>query len=442
MTQKKFFIILSLLILPLFSFWQDLSADLEWENYDIENNTIENDSIDNNILENNIDENNSIDQINNDDNSNQIDDDNNLQSIWQDNWLWLIWFWFCNEWTDNLSESLSYAVMPNKPFKVCLIFYNNSNQDITINTRIIDKEIADDGSSYCAYDSTNIHTFIDANDLNDIKEITLPSWEYIIKEFNVTYPIWIQWNQSACFSYYIDDWAAVTMLKTIVNKAYTMNFFVWWIDDIKNEISFNDIEANLDDNKDLNLNFVLSNDWNLEDKIEIKGTITNIFWYKKDFTIEWKWIQLTPGTSVPVSAVLWSLPSYGWLYNIEFTATATPFFSYDISNSSIDPTLLESKEFSASTTYFQMPWLIIIIVVIVILLIITIFRKPKEKVVYVQTPQQPTPNNGYNAYQQPQYQVPQQPQVAQPQPQYQQPTQPQYGQPTQDPNNYWQPNQQ
>lgn len=432
--KKLIYILFIICYIPLISLWQNIALEEEsLENEPvIEDITNGIDNIDDEILTEN-------DEIENNENNNN----NDLHPIWKDNWLWLIWFWFCNEWTDNLSESLSYAVTPNTPFKVCLVFYNNSNQNIKINTRIVDKLIDYDWSDYCAYNSTTIHDFIDTDDLNNISEILLPSWEYVIKEFNITYPIWIQWNQSACFSYYIesdDEWGP-TMLKTIVNKAFIMNFFVWWIDDIENKITFNDISTELDSNKDLNLNFILSNEWNLEDKIEIKWTITNIFGYKKDFTIEWKWIQLTPWSSAPVSAVLWSLPSYGWLYNIEFTAIGTPFFSYDISNSSIDPTLLEAKEFTASTTFFQMPWLIIIIVVIVILLIITIFRKPKEKVVYVQTPQQPTPNNGYNAYQQPQYQVPQQ----QPQPQYQQPTQPQYGQPTQpnqDPNNYWQPNQQ
>jgi type II secretory pathway component PulF len=58
-------------------------------------------------------------------------------------------------------------------------------------------------------------------------------------------------------------------------------------------------------------------------------------------------------------------------------ATATPFFSYDVSHSNIDPSLLEDKTFTVSTSYFQMPWLILIIVVLVILFLIVAFRKPK-----------------------------------------------------------------
>jgi len=201
-----------------------------------------------------------------------------------------------------------------------------------------------------------------------------------------------------------------------------MNFFVGGMDSIKNEILFEDLSTFKDDNWELNIKFNLINTWNLEDKIIINWTISNILGFHKDFSIDWSLIQVKPGDFVPVTAAIWSLPSYGWLYNVEFTATATPFFSYDISNSSIDPALLEAKEFVASTTYFEMPWLILIILVIIILLLITMFRKPKEKVVYVQAPQQqPMPNPGY---QQPQYQQPQ-PQ----QPQY--PNNPQYWQPMQ-----------
>jgi type II secretory pathway component PulF len=64
--------------------------------------------------------------------------------------------------------------------------------------------------------------------------------------------------------------------------------------------------------------------------------------------------------------------------------TATPFFSYDISKSNIDPTLLEEKTFDASTTYFQMPWMILLFVIMFILIIYLLFRKPKK--VYISAP--------------------------------------------------------
>lgn len=341
-------------------------------------------------------------------------------------WLINIHFGFCDQWINNLSDSLNAAVEQSKPTEFCMAIYNDAPIDLVLNMEY--DTLWNNG--LCTLD-TSFEKFIE--NIDQIKSLVIPANETVQTSIKINFPVWIEWKIWWCVAYSIawEDWwddEGWLTLKTVFRNAYVMNFFVWWIDDIKNEIIFNDISTELDSNKDLNLNFTLSNEWNLEDKIEINWIITNIFWYKKNFNIEWKGIQLTPWSAVPISAVLWSIPSYGWWYKIEFTATATPFFSYDISNSSIDPTLLEAKEFSASTTFFQMPWLILIILIILILLIVTIFRKPKQKVVYVQAPQQPTPNTWYQQpqYQQPQYQQPvqpQQPQVAQPQ--YQQPAQPQ-----------------
>lgn len=311
-----------------------------------------------------------------------------------DNWLGLIHFWFCNEWNDNLSSNLNYAVTAWTPFKVCSMFYNGSNQDIKIEVRIVDQEKTAEWDPTCNYVSTNIQNFINPEVLADFEEIVLPAWETVTKEFDVTFPLWVEWDQKACYTYYIPRESQWWMITAIINKASFMDFFVGTLDDIKNEITATNITTSIDDNKDLQMDFVLSNVGNLEDSITIKWQITNILWFKKEFEIEWKWIQLTPGSSVPVSAKLWSLPGYGWLFKIEFTATATPFFSYDVSHSTIDPSLLEDKTFTVTTTYFQMPWLILIVLVLVIVILFLAFRKPKNKaqpqVVYVQVPQQPT----------------------------------------------------
>ena len=444
--KRIFTLFFIIALISSFTIWQDIYLD-EIDTNDNNQQLLENDNLDNEIpwWENNLTlTDDTDDEINN--NLNDYtdeytsDDESNDQKKY---WLGDIVFWFCNEWDENLSKSLNYAISQWKPFDVCILFYNSAPQDLKIKVRIVDQELTAQWDPTCNYSSKKIQQFIPQESLDDLEEITLPAGEYVKKVFQLNFPIWVEWNLESCLSYYIpkdsnemDEWA---WFSVIINDWFFMHFFVWGVDSIKNSILFNDLSAFKDDNWELNLKFNLINTWNLEDKIIINGTISNIFWFHKEFTIDWNLIQVKPGDIVPVSAVLWSLPSYGWLYNIEFTATATPFFSYDISNSSIDPTLLEPKEFTASTTFFQMPWLIIVIVIILILLIITIFRKPKEKVVYVQNPQQPMPNPGY---QQPQYQAPQQPV----QPQYQEPqvAQPQYqqpSQPNQNPNNYWQPNQ-
>jgi hypothetical protein len=140
------------------------------------------------------------------------------------------------------------------------------------------------------------------------------------------------------------------------------------------------------------LDFNLKNVWNLENTFVISWYITNIFWFKRPFKIDWEWARLQAWNQKPLNINVWSIPSYGWLFKVTINVIASPYFSYSIDSSNIDPKLLEDKVFTITTSYFEMPWLILIIVVLVILFLIVAFRKPKwknQQVVYVQAPQQP-----------------------------------------------------
>lgn len=450
--MKKLVYLLSILLLPFVSF-ADLLPEPNDINWIIDNDELisEKDiaSLDDKIIEEDINTENvsneedhvlrdinvTATQVNWDENW-----DENLHEIWDDLWMKWLSFWYCNEWIDSLSETLNYAVNEWTPFKVCFMMWNSANRDIKVRIRLVDLV---DG--VCSVNNTSILQFVSQEDIEEFDEITIPAWNYVIKEFNVLYPIWIQWDQSACTIFnIIRDTEIQWNITAIVNRAYPMHFFVWGLKDVKNIVTVDNIELLLDDNKDLIMNFDVKNEWNLENLVELSGTISNMFGYSKKFSIE-GW-HVLPGSFWHVEANLWSIPSYGWLFNIDFKAFATPYFSYDISNSNIDPSLIEMKTFDFATTYFKMPWLIIAIAIIVILLLITMFRKPKQKVVYVQQPGQPVQpqqqyypqeNMSQQGYQQP-VQQPVQPQVQQPQ-QPVQNTQQQMWQPVQ---NYWQPVQQ
>lgn len=399
---KNFIIILAVFLIPFITFWQELIWDTDKNDVSIQ--TTETNNIES------IDTNNTIDDDTALDSYIANDEESELKEVWDDNGLWNLHFGFCNQWIDNISTSLNAAVSQWEENNVCFVISNDSNQDITIDLEYPTLVQDQFWSDACSIDNS-FENFI--TNIDEVRTLTIPAGNYLIKELKLSFPIWIDWNQWWCITYKIpdnnDEWpTGWFVVKTVIRKWYMMKFFVWAIDDIKNELIISNTQATLNANKDLILSFNLENKWNLEDAIEIHGTVSNIFWYSKEFTIEW-W-KLLPERNLNISWNLGPIPSYWWLFNINFTTISTPYFEYDISNSSIDPSVLEPKEFTASTTFFQMPWLVVIIVIILILLIISIFRKPKEKVVYVNTPQQPMPNNGY-WYQQPQqYQQPVQPQ--------------------------------
>ena len=438
-SMKKFAFIVLSIFLPSILVAQDIqpiSDTVSTEDTTITQEII--DTEDTSIDENNI----NIEYTNNEttlnllwddgienDNQTEIEDEDTDKEFAEYIWLWNIHFWFCDQWIDNLSEWLNMAIEQWKTSEVCLAFYNDAREDIEINVDYTVLGVDQDGWPSCSIDNS-FEQYIE--NIDQIKNLVIPGGELVQTSMKLYFPIWIEWDLWWCLAFSVvdaqwdDNWGGWITLSTIIRRAYHMHFFVWGIQNVKNELQIDNIESHLNENKELILTFNITNIWNLEESLEIWGYVSNIFGYKKEFVVEW-W-RVSPNKTLPIEINIGTIASYGWLFDININVVSTPFFSYNISNSSIDPTLLEAKEFTASTTFFQMPWLILIIVIILILLIITIFRKPKQKVVYVQAPQQPTPNTGY---QQPQYTQPEQPQYQAPQ----QPVQPQY------PNNpqYWQP---
>ena len=399
--MQKIFIFLLTLVIPVISFWDLLP----------EPSILNTDEI---LVTDNIEYINT-DDISWDNYEDDVkqDDEYEVLGNFSDWWMSMIAYWFCNEWFDNVTDSLNAATTQQTPFKVCFIWENYADIDLTIEASLVSTTQSDLWNDVCWLDND----FQDFLTSGELWIITIPADNYVIKEFDITFPLWYEWEQKWCLVYNMvkendDEWWV--WLKVVMRKWLPMNFFVWAIDGIKNEFTINDLTTNFDDNNDLIMSFWVENIWNMENTFNIEWTVKWLFWYNKNF--EATDGQLAPGKSQFVEINLGSLPSYGWKYNIDFTINGTPYFSYDISNANVDPARLEPKSWTFGTTYFKMPWLILAVVVIFILLLIVLFKKPKQKVVYVQAPQQPT--------------QPQQP-VQQPTQQYTQPAQPQ--QPVQQP---------
>lgn len=339
---------------------------------------------------------------------------------------------FCNNWLDNVTSSLSAALTGWVPYKVCIVIMNNFSRDITINLDFVD--VWTDQYWHLSCDAEHWFEQYVVNS-DKINNFVVPAWNYIIKEAEVLYPISIKENQAWCFAIWIDweqnirdtdQWWI--QFSAISRKSILANFFVWSLDKLKNELDIKNVRTSMNEDGELILKFDVQNIWNMENELEIKWYIKNIFWFKKDFLSTrdtWIWDNIVAWHTSTLEVNMWIIPNYWWLFNIEFELTGTPVFSYEVSDD-FDKSLLEPLTYTEKTTYFEMPWLIAIIVVIIIILLIVLFRKPKPQVVYVQAPQQPQqpqPQYQQPQYQNPQYQQPVNNQVPQ-QPQYQQPQQP------------------
>lgn len=298
-----------------------------------------------------------------------------------------VYFWFCNNWIENPTESLNAALELWKPFRVCLMLYNmDTENDAYLDVTFVNWWKNEAGYNVCGL--TSLNEFITSWELWNI---TIPADNYLIKEFEVTFPIGYDWEQNTCIGISSVDQnpQEVWWLRILARRAYYASFFVWWWDWLKNLLDIDNIQTQIDENKNLILSFNVNNKWNMENSYEIEWTMKWLFNFQKEFLAISG--RVIPWGSEYVKIPLGSLPSYGWLFKINFAIKWTPYFSYDISNAKIDPQILEQKTFNFSTNYFKTPWLILGIVIIFLILIILMFRKPKEKVVYVQQPQQPQP---------------------------------------------------
>lgn len=305
-----------------------------------------------------------------------------LEDIGEDDWLWLLSFGFCNEGLDTVTKSINATVEQWKPFKVCTVRKNNSTSDLEITIDMPFAIYTAQWDKTCGKDLT-FEGFIPES--KDLKTLTIPAGNQLVKEFDINFPIWLNGKQDGCLVFNVappafKEWQSWLMPR--IRKWFYMNFFVWEAGDIKNEVKVENIKTSLNSNKELILNFDVMNVGNVEDTINISWTISNIFGFKKEFEIIW-WVVI-PERSLSLETNLWPVPSYGWLFSIKFAVNTTPHSIYDISKSNIDPSILEEKVINVKTTHFEMPWLILWIVILIILLLAIALRKPKQKIVYVE----------------------------------------------------------
>ena len=388
MKMKKFLFLLSFILLPFVTFAQENVgidnveeiAVLDVANLDGWNTVDSTNILDADVVSEDVDV--VSDEKNDDIQINEISENEN---VFNDASLEDIRFWFCNDWLEDLTFSFNSAVVQWKPHRICVALYNvNTSNPAFLNVDMVFWELAWDWSDACSMKSMS--DFISSWSL---WQIEIPPENYITKEFDITYPFWFDWEQKACLTFTTvdrnpeNDW----WLKFVSRRAYYMTFFVWWWDWIINSLDISDLKVVQNEKKDLILSFLVNNIWNMENSYNISWIMKWWFNYNKEFTaLSWR---VTPWGSEYVEINLWLLPSYGWKYNIDFTINWTPYFSYDISNLDIDESLFSPKSFSFSSSYFVFPWILLLVVVIFILLLIVLFRKPKQKVVYVQQPQVP-----------------------------------------------------
>lgn len=293
-------------------------------------------------------------------------------------------FKFCQDGLDwDLTDTIDMAVDQWSKESICFVFDNQSDEDIKLLLELTDTSLNSNWNEFCNYKEKTILDL--AEGWEEFKEITIPANNYLVQNVDINFPLWLEWELKACVAY-SKKTTGTQMIKTRVLYWKKMNFFVGNLKDINNDIVIESYETTKNTNWELVLNVNLKNAGNVENKTYINGSISNMFWFQKTFSITWD-STLTPWSVLPLELNLGQLPTYGWLYDIKFEMELKPFFKYKSTNSNIDESKLETKKLTRSISYFEMPRLVIWVAILIIIMLFLAFRKRKPaQVVYVQQP--------------------------------------------------------
>ncbi len=306
---------------------------------------------------------------------------------------WKYGVFFCND-QEAPSKELQITTMPWQSNQVCLYFINDSNTDIQLEIGITDwveiwweeMRVLD-----CKFPENpwTINNYIQKD---RSYPVVIPANTRVTKYVDITFPIGVEWQIPACLIYSIlwetKPWWDMFQFK--FRESRYLDFFIVWEFTWENNMSISNVNSYLNPDWQLTIDWSIHNDSALNNLASIQWSISSIFGYSKEFSIND--IKIKAWSSAPFSNKDLNLnnylPRYKWFFNIKLDITYKPYFDFDISNINIDPKTLEAKQLSYTTNYFEMPWIIIWWLVLFIILLFLIFRKPK--VVYIQ---QATPPN-------------------------------------------------
>ena len=285
---------------------------------------------------------------------------------------------FCNNWLEDLTEKITHSIWQMEIWNICVVVKNDTNNDAKVNLSFSDQSITSAWNIAC--DRSGKSTFAWFLDTSDI-QVEVEAWSYVVKNFKIQFPIWVDWKQSGCLFYNVEkENREDQMLNIVVWRGMFLDYFVWELWEIENNLKLTIIDKKIENNE-LIVSVWAKNIWNIDLKTDIKWSLTNSFWINKPFSVTWDVVRVN--NSFVFSLNFWQLPTYKWFFNINIEAEHSPHFDFDISWFDIDPTVLEPKQTKISTAYFEMPRLFAGWLLLIIILIILALRKPKQKVVYV-----------------------------------------------------------
>lgn len=302
--------------------------------------------------------------------------------------LWDIELSFCDS---NQTDQVDIVTQSNQDTDICVLFQNNSDNDTTLNITFVDGSINKSWWKSCGIPedpNTNFTKY-----MKDYKsELYLPAHSQSKEIYTIHFPVWYEWISHGCITYDIKKEETTSeMINFVFRKAFSIDILVWW-SQVKPKLSISNIYLSwYDTTKKIILE--ISNKWNIDQKITLTWTITNIFWYK--------WAFETSGTLVPANTKTTiisnnvRIPSYKWFFIVKSNLTNEPIFDFDITKSNLKDEYSTAWLTIIRNYTMLWSWLYIILIILLTALIISIILKKSSKkniIQYIEKPQKKKTN--------------------------------------------------
>ncbi|MFZ2151057.1 MAG: hypothetical protein WAZ12_02070 [Candidatus Absconditicoccaceae bacterium] len=304
---------------------------------------------------------------------------------------------FCNDGLeeDKLTDNLSIVTKPGEEKEICVIHLNRNSEDIYLWGGFPDNAIEPNGNINCSSNYERNNPF--SKFIEPFKEnfITVPAKGYVIRKTTIKFPVGINGIQKGCFAYGLDSGKlkeGENFLFVIRRIAY-INVLVQGDGSINSQIKINKITSEIQENKTLGIEFDIENKGSIDETVSIDGEISNIFGYKETFSTTGVIISVNNKKTLNIKdfGVNIELPRYKGPFNLKLNINHKPYFGFDVSNSGIDPKILEGGNFNQNKSIFIFPTIAaILLLVFIVLVYFAFFKKPRVIIQQVQAPT-PTP---------------------------------------------------
>lgn len=292
---------------------------------------------------------------------------------------------FCNSWEELTLRTTTKQWEKNW---ICIKFYNASNSNIPVLLKFWDAYYNSEAERRYLWENRSEEK--EKSIINiDEKSIVVPAKSFIIKKFSITFPIGIQWSQKIFLSYQEDASKNVGkdnwwQFSIVIRKPAFMEFFVTSAWEMKSEVNIKNITTFEKENM-LNVKIKIENDWVFSENLEAILNVKNQFWLENTFYFSW--LKIWAWNTIELTGNILQLPRYKGPFNLEIKLNHKPYFDFDVSNSWIDPKIIEWWSLSESKKVFIFPKLPAIwLLVFLLLLYFAFFRKPKVIIQQVPTP--------------------------------------------------------